>query len=117
MEAVLGIAHIVVAVLLIFLVLIQDSKGGAMGGMLGGGSSNTIFGATGAASFLVKLTRYVAILFAGSCIVLTIMSSKKSGSVVDDYVAPAAAQTESIPAAEGAPAKKEAAQPAKKTDK
>jgi len=77
--------HILVAVFLILLVLIQDSKGGA--GMFGG-SSNTVMGATGAASFLVKLTRGVAIVFASTCIVLTIMSAKEGKSVIDDVIIP-----------------------------
>src|SRR5688572_25396552 len=76
--------HLIVAFVLIFLVLIQDSKG-AMGDMMEWGS-NTLFSATGATSFIVKLTRIVALVFAGTCIVLTIMSSRKSDSVVDDYV-------------------------------
>ena len=77
--------HLFVAIALIFLVLIQDSKG-AMGGMLGGGGSNTLFGASGATSFIVKLTRFAAIVFAATCIGLTILSSGGSDSVVDGFV-------------------------------
>ena len=97
------LVHLLVAIVLIFLVLIQDSKGGAMGGMLGGGGggSNSLLGATGAASFLVKLTRATAILFAATCIALTIMSSNSGKSVVDDFVPTGAAtpqQDTAIPA-------------------
>ena len=105
MEAVLAIFHILVALLLIFFVLVQDTKGGAMGGMLGGGSgSNTLFGATGAASFLVKLTRWLAVVFAVTCIMLSIQSTNKTKSVTDSYVPAAGAE---------APA----ANPAESTDK
>lgn len=85
----IAIVHLLVAVVLIFLVLIQDSKGGAMGSMLGGGSSNSLLGATGATSFLVKVTRFVAVIFAATCIALTMMSGS-SKSVIDGYLPPAA---------------------------
>ena len=98
--------HILVAIVLVFLVLIQDSKG-AMGGVLGGGGSNTLFGASGATSFIVKVTRGAAIVFAGTCIALTIMSSNQSGSVVDDYVP--TANTESSEPANLAPEANKAA--------
>ena len=91
MISLIASVHIFVAILLIFFVLIQDSKG-AMGGMMGGGGgggSNTLFGATGAASFIVKMTRLVAIIFAATCIGLTILSTGGSSSVVDGFVPPA----------------------------
>lgn len=105
MTTFITLLHLIVAVLLIFLVLIQDSKGGAMGGMLGGGGSNSLLGATGATNFLVKLTRAIAIVFAATCIALTIMSSQKSDSVVDGYIPPAETNT--------APAKTESPEPKK----
>ena len=114
MVTIISLVHILIAVVLVLLVLVQDSKG-AMGGMLGGGGgggSNSLFGATGAASFIVKVTRYVAVLFAATCIALTIMSTQ-STSVVDDYL-PAAApieknveETATTPQKAEAPTKKE----------
>jgi preprotein translocase subunit SecG len=99
------IVHFIVAVLLILLVLIQDSKGGGVFGM-GSTGSNQVFSATGAANFLVKATRFLAIMFAVTCLSLTyITAKKKSGSLVDDYVPPAA------PAAPAAPATPPAAAP------
>ena len=84
----LAIFHIVIAVLLIALVLIQDSKeSGAMG--IGGGGSNSLLGATGAQTLAARLTRWTAVLFACSCIGLTLMTAQKSRSVIDSL--PAAA--------------------------
>ncbi|PIP79915.1 MAG: preprotein translocase subunit SecG [Gammaproteobacteria bacterium CG22_combo_CG10-13_8_21_14_all_40_8] len=84
MVSVLAIAHIILSVFLIVLVLIQDPKGGAAGGMFGGGGgSNSLFGATGAPSFLARLTRWVAVIFAASCIAMTIFIKPKSDSVLD----------------------------------
>lgn len=100
------LVHFVVAALLITFVLIQDSKGGGVFGMGSGGGSNQVFSATGAANFLVKATRALAIMFATTCIALTYLTSKKADSVVDDYLPAATA-----PAAAGAaPSATEAAQ-------
>src|SRR4051812_42790317 len=80
----IAIVHIFVALLLITIVLLQDSKGGGMGGAFGGGASQTLFGATGAANFMVKLTRGLAVVFMLTCLGLTIFAGRRnSHSVVD----------------------------------
>ena len=85
------IVHFIVAVMLIVMVLIQDSKGGGVFGM-GSSGSNQVFSATGAANFLVKATRFLAVMFAVTCLTLTYITSKNHGSsVVDDYIPAAAA--------------------------
>ncbi len=84
----LSIAHIIVAVLLIIFVLLQDSKGGAMG-MFGGGGSQSMFGGSGGGDFLVKVTRVIAIVFGVTCLALTYNTNQKTESKTDRYVAPA----------------------------
>ena len=79
----LAIVHICVALLLITFVLLQDSKGGT-GGAFGGGSSQTLFGATGAVNFLVKVTRFLAIVFMCSCIGLAVLLGHRTGHSVTD---------------------------------
>ena len=104
------IIHFIVAVLLVTLVLLQDSKGGGAFGM-GSSGSNQVLSATGAANFLVTMTRTMAILFALTCISLTYLTTRKSSSVVDDLVPQAASQqppTQNTPAEKSAPAKKTA---------
>ena len=95
------IFHMLAAFGLIFLVLIQDPKGGAMGVFgAGGSSSNSFFGSTGATNFLTKLTRWLAILFAGCCLFLAYLTTHKSSSVMDQLPAvPAAAPAPAAPAA------------------
>lgn len=100
MEMVLTVVHVIIAVVLIGLVLLQDSKGSSLGGAFGSGGSNSVFGATGAVTMAQKLTRYIAILFAISCIVLTITYSKHPKSIVDSLPAAATATTTSSPATE-----------------
>lgn len=103
MVSILALVHVVLSIFLVVLVLIQDPKGGGAGGLFGGGGgSNSLFGATGAPSFLARVTRWVAVVFAGSCIAMTIFIKPKSDSVLDSMSLPAA-QTEA-PAADAAPA-------------
>ncbi len=85
MTTFIAIIHVIVALLLIALVLLQDSKGGAIGGAFGGGGSNSVLGATGGVNLLVKITRFAAILFAVTCVVLTVLSTRNMTSVVEDF--------------------------------
>lgn len=82
METFIAVLHVLVAIILISLVLIQDSKGGGALG-IGGGGSNSILGATGAQTLAAKLTTVAAILFAVTCLTLTYMTSRKQKSVLD----------------------------------
>ena len=81
----LTVLHIIVALFLILLVLVQDSKG-AMGSTFGGGGgggSNSLLGASGAENILSKLTKGVVVIFAISCILLTRFSAQNKESVLD----------------------------------
>jgi preprotein translocase subunit SecG len=78
------VLHIIITITLIFLVLIQDSKGGGMGAFGGGGNSNSVLGATGATSLAAKLTQWFAVAFAISCITLAMTTGRTKKSVVDD---------------------------------
>ncbi len=55
--------HIMACLVLILVVLLQRGKGAEMGAMLGGGGSNTVFGARGAGNFLTKITTGCAFIF------------------------------------------------------
>jgi preprotein translocase subunit SecG len=94
MNTFVGIIHIIVALSLIILVLIQDSKSnGALG--MGGSSSNSLLGATGAQSLASKLTVGAAVIFAITCLTLSVLTSSKTKSVIDTL--PAAAAVPSTP--------------------
>ena len=56
------VIHIIVSLALICIVLLQHGKGAGIGAAFGG-SSQTVFGSTGAAPFLAKLTAVAAVLF------------------------------------------------------
>lgn len=71
--------HIIVAFLLVLIVLIQKSKGGAVGG-LGGGSMGGLFTARGSANFLTRTTAILATLFFVSALLLVIMGRQPTKS-------------------------------------
>jgi preprotein translocase subunit SecG len=54
--------HIILAVILVALVLLQQGKGADVGAVIGGGA-NSLFGVGGASSVLVKMTTFIAIAF------------------------------------------------------
>ncbi len=70
------ILHLIVCIFLIFIILIQSSKGAEMGAAFGG-SSQTLFGSRGAATFLSKLTTASAILFMVTSLTLAIFTIKQ----------------------------------------
>ncbi|MDK1024011.1 MAG: preprotein translocase subunit SecG [Gammaproteobacteria bacterium] len=57
------VAHVMAALAIIGLVMIQQGRGAEMGSGFGGGSSNTVFGSAGAGNFLTRATTIVALLF------------------------------------------------------
>jgi preprotein translocase subunit SecG len=70
------IIHLIVCLFLIFIILIQSSKGAEMGAAFGG-SSQTLFGSRGAATFLSKLTTSAAILFMVTSLLLAVTSVRR----------------------------------------
>jgi preprotein translocase subunit SecG len=55
--------HVILAIAIIALVLIQHGKGADIGAAFGSGASNTVFGSQGSAGFLFKLTGTLALAF------------------------------------------------------
>ncbi len=70
------ILHIIVCFVIVFVVLIQSSKGAQMGAAFGG-SSQTVFGTRGAATFLTKLTTTTAIVFMITSFLLSFLEAKR----------------------------------------
>lgn len=82
MLTLITVFHLLLAVLLCVFVLLQDPKGGGAFGM-GGGNSQSVFGASGAGNFLVTATKYIAIFFTVTCIVLSYITLQKGTSVME----------------------------------
>lgn len=86
MMTVIAVVHVIFCLLLIALVLLQDPKSSGGGAMFGGSGQSSVLGATGAETFLTRLTRYSAVIFGVTCLLLTILSRPNSGSVIDSVV-------------------------------
>ena len=85
MYTVLVVFHVIVSVFLILIILLQAGKGAEMGAAFGG-SSQTVFGSRGPATFLSKMTTIVAILFLVLSVALATMTKKQNVSSVVDSV-------------------------------
>ena len=70
MYQVILIIHVLAAVSLIGLVLVQQGKGAAMGAAFGSGASQTVFGSRGSGSSLLKLTIGFVMVFFGTSLFL-----------------------------------------------
>ncbi|MHB1664522.1 MAG: preprotein translocase subunit SecG [bacterium] len=76
MIAFLTVVLIVSAIFLIIVILMQQGKGQEMGAVFGG-SSQTVFGASGAGNFLTKTTAILAAIFLGSAFLISYISAKQ----------------------------------------
>ena len=90
------VAHLIAAMSIIGLVLIQHGKGADMGAAFGSGSAGSLFGSSGSANFLSRTTAILAAVFFVTSLALAYMASNKpkaTGSVMQDAVksAPASA--------------------------
>lgn len=92
METLFWVVHVIVAITVIALVLLQHGKGADMGAAFGGGSSGSLFGATGSANFLSRSTAVVATLFFLTSLGLAyfgLQQHKPAASVLDRTTVPA----------------------------
>ena len=102
-EILVLVLHVLAAIGVIGLVLLQHGKGADMGAAFGSGSSGSLFGASGSANFLSRSTAVLATVFFLTSMGLTYVTSHKpqQGSVMDSH------QTEQpaapVPGAAGKP--------------
>ena len=96
--------HILLALLLIGVILLQQGKGATAGAAFGSGASSTVFGARGSASFLTRLTAILAVLFFSNSLLLAYLygQTTKATSLLDQVQvqgqsAPAAPQSGDVP--------------------
>jgi preprotein translocase subunit SecG len=69
------VIHVMIAVVVIGLVLIQHGKGADIGAAFGSGASNTLFGSQGTGSFLFQLTGGLALAFFVTSLTLSYLVS------------------------------------------
>src|SRR3954468_6105846 len=71
----LDIVHIFVCAVLMFVVLLQQGKGGGMGAAFGGGAAAQVFGGRGAGNILTRATALCAAIFMLTSVSLAYLSS------------------------------------------
>ncbi len=83
------VAHVIIAVALIALVLLQQGKGADAGAAFGSGASSTMFGSRGSASFLSRTTAVLATAFFVTSLTLAYVATQTATPVsVMDQVSP-----------------------------
>ena len=75
MQQIILIIHILVALAIVALVLLQQTKSAGMGSAFGGGASGTLFGSQGSMPFLFKLTAFLVAVFFATSIILAHMTT------------------------------------------
>ncbi len=81
MQSLALVIHVVLAVGVIGLVLIQHGKGADAGAAFGSGASATVFGARGSASFLTRATTILVALFFTTSIFLFYLAAHREGGI------------------------------------
>ena len=97
------VVHVLIALGIIGLVLLQHGKGADMGSGFGGGASGSLFGATGSANFLSRATAVLATIFFLTSLGLAYFATHKpkaSGGVMEEVKAEKPAAETPKPAAE-----------------
>jgi len=79
MQSLVIVVHVIVAITIVGLVLLQQGKGADAGASFGAGASQTVFGASGSGSFLVRATTIAATLFFVTSLTLAIFSKNEAG--------------------------------------
>ncbi|MCK4421444.1 preprotein translocase subunit SecG [candidate division WOR-3 bacterium] len=90
--------HVFIAILLILIILMQQTHGSGMSSVFGGGGSGSFFGGKGASPFLVKITAVLAVLFfvTSTSIAMVVPRQTVTGDIQKQL-------RESIPADRGIP--------------
>ena len=80
LQTVLLVIHVLIAVALISIILLQQGRGATAGAAFGSGASATVFGARGSGNFLSRTTAVLAILFFGNCLLLAFLASRQDAA-------------------------------------
>jgi preprotein translocase subunit SecG len=78
METIVIVIHVLVALSIIGLILMQQGKGAEAGASFGGGASQTVFGSQGGGNFFAKATAFLAFIFFATSFSLAIIAKNKT---------------------------------------
>lgn len=77
MQSLILVVHVLAAICIVTLVLLQHGKGADAGAAFGSGASNTMFGSQGSLPFLMKITVLLAAVFFATSIGLGYLASRQ----------------------------------------
>jgi preprotein translocase subunit SecG len=103
METLVVIVHVIVAIAIVGLVLLQQGKGADAGAAFGSGASQTVFGSGGSGNFLTRATSIAATIFFITSLSLAIFAKQNTGAGAVDglpIVNPALLNQQSAPASD-----------------
>jgi preprotein translocase subunit SecG len=83
MEQIVLVVHLLVAMSIIGLIMLQQGKGADMGASFGAGASQTLLGSDGSGNVLTRATAWLVVLFFASSFGLAIIANGKSSTVND----------------------------------
>ena len=83
MEQIVLVVHLLVAMSIIGLIMIQQGKGADMGASFGAGASQTLLGSDGSGNVLTRATAWMVVLFFATSFGLAIIANGKSSAVND----------------------------------
>lgn len=96
MQTIILTIHIILAICITLLVLLQRSEGGALGSLGGGQSASSLFTGRQAGNFLTRMTVYLFVGFIATSLTLVIMAKKVNQAETISIVPTATEQ--SVPA-------------------
>jgi preprotein translocase subunit SecG len=98
MEQAILVVHVLVAIAIVGLILLQQGKGSEMGASFGAGASQTLFGSDGSGNVLTKATSWLAVLFFCTSMGLAFVAKQKVDSAAAvDIPTPVVVESADIP--------------------
>ncbi|HBD11038.1 MAG TPA: preprotein translocase subunit SecG [Porticoccaceae bacterium] len=98
MENLILVAHLLIALAIIGVILLQRGKGAEVGASFGGGASQTLFGSAGSWNFFSRLTAILATLFFCTSLALAVIARNSAGIGSEDIPAIEIQRDEIMPA-------------------
>ena len=98
MAQIILVAHLLVALAIIGLIMLQQGKGADMGASFGAGGAQTLFGSDGSGNILTKATAWLVALFFASSFSLALLANQNAVVVDDglDLAIPAPVEAEAM---------------------
>ena len=98
MEQIILIVHLLIALAIIGLIMLQQGKGADMGASFGAGASQTLFGADGGGNVLTRATAFLVVAFFATSFGLAVVAKNKTAVVSDGDIPMPVFEEQRVPA-------------------